>query len=78
MGGGNLGMGNKGLMAEYVGSICWSCRNARADRCAWANKLSKVWEKADVQFKKESSGRRYKVYVVRECKKYEPDEVGAL
>ena len=27
-------------------SICWNCKNGRADRCDWIDKKEKVWEKA--------------------------------
>jgi hypothetical protein len=62
-------------MAEPGNSICWSCHNARADRCAWIEKKVKVWEKAYARLKEENSGRGYKVYVVRECKQYALEEV---
>lgn len=54
-------------------SICWNCRNARADRCAWIANKKEVWESAC----KEKRGINWElseVWTVQECNHFHLDE----
>lgn len=54
-------------------SICFDCKNARADRCEWVSDLKKVWTKA-VQVKLESlHGPEEYVWRVIECPNFEKE-----
>lgn len=50
-------------------SICWNCKNGRADRCGWIKNKKQVWEKA---VEKECS-KDVNIWVVQECKRYDPE-----
>jgi len=53
-------------------SICWNCKNGRADRCDWIDKKEKVWEKAREEIRGRNWGP-FKVWTVQECKRYDPE-----
>ncbi len=50
-------------------SICWNCKNARADRCAWIDKKEQVWERAV----EKKCAQDIDVWIVQECKSYKPE-----
>lgn len=53
-------------------SICWNCKNGRADRCGWIDKKEKVWGRAI----RKRCGKKWKpfdVWIVQECKCYKEE-----
>jgi DNA-directed RNA polymerase specialized sigma24 family protein len=50
-------------------SICWSCKNARADRCAWISRKKRVWKRAE----EKKCCHTQSVWAVQICKHYEPE-----
>ena len=54
-------------------SICWNCKNARADRCKWVDKKEQVWERAVEEKRSWLTCDDETVYIVQECKHYDPE-----
>ena len=55
-------------------SICWNCKNGRADRCKWISQKKQVWERA---YKRvctlERERGQYAIWTVQECEHYIPE-----
>ena len=49
-------------------SICFSCANAYAGKCAWVDMSKQVWMHAKVKETKEG-----RFYIVESCKNFIPD-----
>ena len=59
-----------------ITSICWSCKNARANRCAWVARKKQVWKRAYERECRASDRVQgcYKVWVVQKCAHFEVDK----
>ncbi|MGI6078289.1 MAG: HTH domain-containing protein [Fastidiosipilaceae bacterium] len=50
-------------------SICWNCKNGRADRCKWISQKKQVWERAE----EKKCCHTQSVWTVQKCKHYKPE-----
>lgn len=51
-------------------SICWECRNARADRCAWIGRKKRVWKRATEKRCRQDQD----IWIVQECNLFDPEK----
>lgn len=60
-------------------SICWNCKNARANLCAWIGRGEKIWdrgkkEKRSLPKSCQTKNKKYTfVYIVQDCKYFKPE-----
>lgn len=50
-------------------SLCFYCANARAGRCAWVDRKTRVWQKAEIK----DTAKDGRLYIVKSCKNFIPD-----
>ena len=59
--------------------ICWDCKNARANLCAWIGRGEKIWdggkkEKRSLTPSRQTKNKKYNfVYIVQDCKHFKPE-----
>ena len=57
-------------------SICWNCKNARANRCAWVARKKQVWKRAHERAcALERERGHYAIWTVQECEHYDPENL---
>jgi hypothetical protein len=61
-------------------SICWTCKNARANICPWIGEGKKIWSRAKsakrklLKSKQKQGKEHYTVYAVEECQYFKPED----
>lgn len=57
-----------GAAQECITSMCWSCKNAYAQKCAWVSDLKRCWNKSVTR-----TDNEYAFDVVTDCDYYEKE-----